>query len=228
MKKQIIFGAILVFTLFGIASCNKDDYKVGGDLHNPNVNMTTYDYLKSNRFGLFDTLLLLVDRAGIKEKINQKGTFVAPTDFAINNYLMARTRIEQLKNPFSTWTVDSIIKYELARFADSLDIYFIKDELLPNSVLTSNGTLFRNAKDAVVVLSYEETDDPNLGYNTNSSVKPKIVYFSYINQTLPPNFNVSDIVWPIGERTRVQTSNIQTTTGSLHVLTNSHTLFYFR
>lgn len=228
MRKYMFFGPLVVLALFGLASCNKDDYKVGGNLHNPNINMTTYDYLKSNQFGLFDTLLLLVDRAGIKDKINQRSTFFAPTDYSINRYLQSRTTREQRIDPFRRWTVDSIIKYELPRFADSLDIYFVKDVLLPNSELRSSGLLYRNAKNGEVVVSYEETEDTNLGFNPNSSLRPKIVYFSYLYQLLPPNFNVNDIAFPLGIRTRVQSSNAQTTTGTLHVLNNEHTLFFYR
>lgn len=218
----------MLFFFFLAIACEKDDYKVGGELHNSQVNMSTYDYLKSNRFGLFDTLLLLIDKAGIKEKINQKGTFFAPTDYAINNYIEARTKIIQKVDPFKQWTVDSIIKYELPRFVDSMDIYFVKDKLLLNNVLTAKGTIFTNDKNSSIVVSYEATTNTKLGYNDNSSVKPRIVYFTYLYLPLSDNFDISSIKWPIGIRTLVQSSNAQTTTGTLHVLNNSHTLFFFR
>lgn len=228
MRKYIFLNTLVVLLLSSIVACNKDDYKVGGDLHNPIINMTTYDYLKNNQFGLFDTLILLVDEAGIKDKINQKGTFFAPTDYSINKYIIARTLREQKIDPFRKWTVDSIIKYELPLFADSLDIYFVKDVLLPNKELIAAGSVYRNAKEGEVVVSYEETQDTKLGYNPNSSLNPQIVYFSYLYQPLPSNYDVKDISYPLGIRTRVQSSNAQTTTGTLHVLVNDHTLFFYR
>lgn len=209
-------------------SCKKNEYRVGGELHNPKINMTTYDYLKSNKYGLFDTLLLLIDKAGVKDKINKPGvTFFAPTDYAINNYLADRTAKIQMIDPFKVWTVDSIIKYELPRFADSIGIYFVND-YLPNDVLTAKGTIYKNQKNTSVVVSYETTESTELGFNESSTVLPKVVYFTYLYEDLPDDFEVSDIDWPVGLRTLVQTSNAQTTTGALHVLNNSHTLFYFR
>ena len=228
MKKLCVLKTIILLFFFLIVACKKDNYKVGGDLHNPQIDMTTYDYLRSNRFGLFDTLLLLIDKAGIKEKINQKGTFFAPTDYSINRYIEARTIAVQKADPFKEWTIYSIIKYELPRFIDSMDIYFIKDKLLPNAVLTAKGTIFTNDKNSQIVVSYEETTNTNLGYNQNSSVKPKIVYFTYLYIPLVDDFDITSVKWPVGVRTLVQSSNGQTTTGTLHVLNNSHTLFFFR
>ncbi|WP_164123271.1 fasciclin domain-containing protein [Sphingobacterium sp. xlx-130] len=225
---NIIYFILFISAILLSPSCKKDEYRVGGDLHNPNINMTTYDYLKSNKYGLFDTLLLLVDKAGIKDKINQQGvTFFAPTDFAIKSYVELRTLALQKIDPFKKWTVDSIIKYELPRFADSLDIYFVKENL-PNRALTAEGKIYKNLKNKEVVASYEETFDENLGYNKNSSVIPRVVYYTYLYQSLSPGFEVDNISYPVGIRTLVQTSNAQTNTGTLHVLSNSHTLFYFR
>ncbi len=42
-----------------------------GSLHNPKFEGTTYDYLKTNP--LFDTLVLLIDKTGLKEEINAAG-----------------------------------------------------------------------------------------------------------------------------------------------------------
>jgi len=220
---SLLVGCFIFFT-----SCNKNDYLIGGTLHDPVVNMSTYDYLKSNRFGLFDTLLLLIDKAGIKETINQKGTFFAPTDYALHRYLEKRSLVSQSMNPNNVWTIDSIIKYELADFATTMNMYLIKDVLLPNAVLLPKGAIYNNLKNEEIVVSYEDTTNPDFGFTNLSSVRPKIVYFTRLYQSLPANFNVQEIVLPVGERTLVQTSNIQTNTGTLHVLENTHVLFYFK
>lgn len=218
---------ILVMSL-SIFSCKNDEYKIGGSLHDPNVNMTTYDFLRSNQFGMFDTLLMLVDKAGLKEKLNQSNkTFFVPSDYSINKYVEARTLAIQKVDPFKQWTVDSIMKYEMSRFADSLNLYFI-DQNIVNDDLNAQGILFDNLVNNQVVVSYEETDDTNLGNNSNSSTKPRVVYFTYLYSELEPNFDVTKIEYPTGTRTLVQTSNVRTTTGSVYVLSNSHTLFYYR
>ncbi|MGA6119979.1 hypothetical protein [Sphingobacterium anhuiense] len=228
MKKIILNICILLGIVVAISSCKKDGYFVGGELHNPKINMTTYDWMKSNKYGVFDTVLMLIDKAGVKDKINAQGiTFFAPTDYDVNNYVITRTLQIQKVDPKKMWTVDSIIKYELPRFADSIDIYIAKESLL-NSVLTANGKKYKNAKGGEFFASYEETRDPELGYNPNSTQIPKIVMFTYLFKPVPDDIIVTTIAPPLGIRTLVQTSNAQTTTGVVHVLSNSHTLFYYR
>ena len=177
------FRATAVFSLAAVLviSCKKNDYLSGGSLHNAKVNMTTYDYLTSNSAGLFDTLLLLVDKAGLKDKINQQGvTFFAPTDYSISRYLDVRAAEEQNIDPFRKWTIDSLIKYELSKFADSLNIYFVQGALSYDQ-LTENGALYPTLKaGANCVVSYEETRDQDLGYNPNISNIPRIVYFTFL------------------------------------------------
>ncbi len=228
MKNILTYIGFVILLSLCFSSCKKDDYKIGGDLHNPNINMTTYDFLKSNQYGTFDTLLMLVDKAGLKDKINESGiTFFAPTDYAINRYVSARTAAVQKVDPFKMWTVDSIMKYEMDRFKDSLNLYIVKENL-PNASLSKKGKIYKNLMNNNVVVSYEETTDPNMGYNENSSVLPQVVYFTYLYQELPSDFDVTQIQYPVGVRTLVQSSNAQTTTGTVQVLTNSHTLFYYR
>lgn len=218
---------LVLFLSIVLVSCDKNDYIIGGELHNPQINATTYDYLKSNRFGLFDTLLLLIDKAGLKDKINQPGTFFAPTDYAIRNYLLERTAKIQQVNPFERWTIDSVIKYELPQFIDSLNIYFVKNNL-PNSALISAGTVVENDKGKDIIVSYEETSNKKLGFNNNSSIYPRVVYFTYIYNKVPTNFDIKKISYPIGTKVLVQSSNAQTLTGTLHVLSNEHILFFYK
>ncbi|MCG7859532.1 hypothetical protein MD537_21320, partial [Flavihumibacter sediminis] len=87
-------------------------------------------------------MLLLVDAAGVKEKINKPGiSFFAPTDYSINGYLNKRVAEEQNIDPFRKWTIDSMIKYELPKFRDSIDAYIV-GESIDYSTMTQNGKLF--------------------------------------------------------------------------------------
>ncbi|MGE8292176.1 MAG: hypothetical protein ACN6ON_10870 [Sphingobacterium sp.] len=225
--KRLIYIAMIALGAM-LYSCKKDGYFIGGELHDPKINMTTYDWLKSNKYGVFDTVIMLIDKAGIKDKINKQGiTFFAPTDYNIKNYVNARSRELQKIDENLKWTVDSMIKYELPRFADSIDMYIV-NQTLPNSVLTAQGAKYKNVKGKEVVVSYEETEDENLGYVKGSTIKPKVVYFSYLFKPMDANIPASDIKPPLGIRTLVQTSNANTTTGVAHVLTNDHILFFYQ
>ncbi|RZK59464.1 MAG: hypothetical protein EOO91_05225 [Pedobacter sp.] len=223
MKKIKILLAFVVLALV-IASCKHDDYFVGGTLHNAKVNMTTYDYLKSNKDQLFDTLLLIVDKTGTKDKINQAGaTFFAPTDYSIKAYLLNKTLEAQRKDPTKRYTIDTLIKYDLSHFTDSVNVYIIPSKV-EAAALNDKGTLFQTAKSTVKsVVSFEYTDDPNLGYNPNSANRPQIMYYTFLKKTLTPPIVASEISSSDGVRTRVQTSGIETTTGMLHVLENGKT-----
>lgn len=223
---QLSWAALLLTILF--SACQKDDYFVGGDLHRAKVDVSTYDFLKNNDRGLFDTLIMLVDAAGLKEAINKPGiTFFAPTDYSIRSYVEKRTELEQRVDPFRKWTVDSILKYELSRFADSLSIYIVPQEIT-YAGLTGAGEIFRTQKGNEVVLSYEETNDPALGYNPNSSFLPQVMYFTHLFGPIETPFQASQIPSTLGVRTRVQTSGIESTTGRINVLENGHRLFFFR
>jgi hypothetical protein len=232
---RIITTILIVAVLF--PACKKrDDYFIGGSLHNPKVNMSTYDYLKSNSAGLFDTLLLLIDKAGLKDKVNQQGvTFFAPTDYSINTYLTLRALEEQNIDPNRKWTIDSMIKYEMPKFIDSINIYFV-NQVLTYDKLTENGAVYPTLKTgANCVVSYEETRDPTLGYNPNVSTIPRLVYFTFLLKDPTPPIIASEIQPDEGVHTLVQTSSIETTTGILNVLqngslgasgVNGHALFF--
>lgn len=218
----IIFGFVMA-----ISACKQDDYFVGGNLHDPNVNMSTYDFLKSNDRGLFDTLVMIIDAAELKDKINQPNiTFFAPTDYSINQYLTKRAVEEQEIDPFRQWTIDSLMKYELQKVVDSMDVYIVPG-LVGYSDLTQNGAIFQTAKTgSAAVISYEATDAEDLGHNSNSSVLPQVMYYTYLYNLLTPPIVASEISSDDGARTIIQTSGIRSTTGKVNVLGNTHVLFF--
>ncbi|MEH6304004.1 fasciclin domain-containing protein [Olivibacter sp. CPCC 100613] len=227
MNTNFKFLLILVGFLLSLQSCKKDDYFIGGNLHDPNVHMSTYDFLKNNNRGLFDTLLMVIDAAGLKEKINQTDiTFFAPTDYSINSYLSLRALEEQEIDPFRKWTIDSLLKYEIEKVRDSIDIYIVPNRIA-YADLSQNGILFQTAKaGARAVISYESTDDPALGYNENSSVLPQVMYYTFLYKPITPPIIASEISGSDGARTIVQTSGIISTTGNVNVLSNAHILFF--
>jgi hypothetical protein len=219
---------ILPLILMIIVSCKKQDYITGGHMSNPISDQTTYDYLKGNSMHLFDTLLLLVDAAGLKDAINQSGiTFFAPTDYSIDGYLQARTLAAQKIDPNKVYSLDTMLKYDLDRLKDSLTMYIVP-QTLPFSVLTQNGLVYPTGLpgDSVVV-SYETTENANLGYSSLVSNVPQLVYFTQLWYPAPAPLVASEISASIGVHTLCQTSGIQTTTGMLDVLQNTHVLFFY-
>ncbi len=230
MKNIIKTSIAFAFISIVFFACKKNDYIVGGQLSNATTPLTTYDYLKSNRYKLFDTLLLLVDKAGLKDVINQKGiTFYAPTDYSINNYLLKRTIAVQNSDPNKQYTIDSLIKYDLGIFTDSLKTYIIPQTVTYKS-LTPNARIFNTAKSGTIALiSYETTLDPNLGYNPLVNTPPRIEYYNFI---LRPDLLASGGYTPdkvpdnVGIRVLCQTSGLTTATGQLNVLNNGHILYF--
>ncbi|NHA05128.1 hypothetical protein G7092_15065 [Mucilaginibacter sp. HC2] len=227
MKNIIKFFMISALAGIILVSCKKNDYIVGGKLENTTTTLSTYDYLKSNRYNMFDTLLLVIDKAGLKDVINQKGiTFYAPTDFSINNYLQAKTLQAQKKNPFAKYSIDTLIKYDLNVFKDSLNTYIIPQTVTYGS-LTGNGVVFNTSKTgSQAVISFEKTYDPTLGYTSATSTAPSIEYYTFIKGKLPTVVVASDIPDTVGVRVRCQTTGLTTSTGQLNVLSNTHVLFF--
>ncbi|QEH41968.1 fasciclin domain-containing protein [Chitinophaga sp. XS-30] len=217
--KRIIKWPLFALLIFSFASCKKNDYLVGGDLHNPQFNGTTYEYLQTNP--LFDTLLLLIDRTGLQEEVNAAGsTFFAPSDYSIQHYVkkvvQARKRLEA--NDENLVFEFSELDFDLLK--DSLRAYLFPEKI-ERTGLTEDGAFF-SAKDG------EERhislrDDPTGEYQTGGlTIIPQYIYFSKVIGTVDPIDN-SDI--PEAERdTRIvaQTTGILTTNGVLHVLANSH------
>lgn len=199
--KKLLGYAIAAGVLF-LAACKKDNYLEGGTIHNPKVDMTTLDYLKKNP--LFDTLCLLIDKAGIADKINKSGiSLFTPTDYHINTYIRQKNSIAQQVDESRRYTVDSMIKYDLNSFRDSMDVYII-NQALPFSSLSGTAKPFATAFAGITAnVSYEEVQDEELGYNPNTGTFPRLVFFE-----------IGDI------KTYCQTSGIETNTGMLFVLQN--------
>lgn len=231
MKKRTFNPILILITIVTsialMPSCQRDNYLVGGSLHHAKVDMTTYDYLKNQPYHIFDTLVMIIDKAGVKDLINQPGiTFFAPTDFSINAYLNAMAIEAQNIDPNAKYTLDSFYKYNLDQFKDSIRAYIIKQTLTYND-LTQSGTLYQTEEpgDSVVV-SFEPTHSVDLGYYPGVSNVPNIMYFTQLIGPLKEPFVAAQIPSKVGIRERCQTTGIETTTGMLEVLNNDHVLFF--
>lgn len=217
----VVVASILLF-----ASCKKDSYKNDGGVHSPKVNETTYDFLKSH--GSFDSLIKVIDLAGLKDMVNSKdATFFAVTDVGVKSYLAVK------KQEMVIQTGDENIEFGLQDIdvnilRDSLPMY-VFDEIITRESLNIKGEYFRS------------NVGPVLGDGSKIYIKLRRTrdYSSYLD--FVDYINITKVVGTLDEDEPdisaipederdlsydCQTTGIVTTTGILHVISNQHRLFF--
>ena len=212
---------ILLFCTGLLFSCTNDDYLIDGGKANPYVNMTTYDYLKSNP--LFDTLVMAIDIAGLQEEVNAAGTFYAPTNFSLNEYIRDELELRKKLDADAVYTFDSIPVTEF----DSIRMYLFAETITRDS-LTKEGRVYTS----LAGLDFKLAKEPQEAYQDDLVIKPEYLFFI---KKIGSNFDsyedtVNDNVATKekDERIRVQTSGIITTTGVIHVLQNNHKFIFHK
>lgn len=222
MKNNIV-SLLFLIVASSLASCNKNSYKVDGGTHNPKVDMTTYDYLKSKP--QFSSLVHLIDRAGLKETINGDITFFACTNYSVDEFVSARynRRAIELNNENILYTLDSL---PLQEVKDSLKMYMFRGDL-GRDQLTVNGSFYQNLLGPI----------PNVSFYIN--LRRTQDYGSYIDHVDYIRF--TKVIGTRDETERdqttipakdkdmgydCQTTGIITNTGTIHVMSNYHRLFF--
>ncbi|ASZ12025.1 fasciclin domain-containing protein [Chitinophaga pendula] len=218
--KHYLLHIVITLAFVSIVACKKGDYLSGGNLANPKVEMTTYDYLKRNP--LFDTLVLLVDRAGMKEQLNSNITFFAPTDYSIRLLMLTRTAEIQKKynNENIKYTVDS---FPVPELRDSIKAYMFGQPIRREQLSLSH-QVFKNLLGQEYSVKLVESDE----YDGILSQRPRFVHIIRIIKGLDPEPLPKDYPDTLKDKNeQTQTSGIITQTGTLHVINNQHT-FYWR
>lgn len=232
-NKLIILFSVISAILLGFNSCEKSYITGGIQDVNQNSKITTYAYLQSKP--AFDTLVKCIDAAGLKDAINaSETTFFATTNYTILTYLGKRSvYVQNHFNQNGKFGLDSLLYYlanNVKGTRDSLKMYLFSQKLT-YSVLTTTGKFYKSgfAKDSAIV-SYETTIDEKLGYNSNYSTYPKVIYFAHLNKPYPlSDANPSsDIPSDVGDRVLCASTGINTSNGVVHVLSPSHSLFFNR
>ena len=234
MKKITLIRLTAIAVLILLFTACKKDYITGGSIEDVNKykNTLTYDMLKQNP--LYDTLVQLIDTAGLKDKVNQNGiTFFAPSDYAIYNYLSARTlRVQATSSASAKFGLDSLFYYirnNVKGTKDSLLMYMI-NKPLPYTALTDMGALYpTELVGDTAIVSYEYTRNTQLGYSSIVSSVPQVVYFTQLwkHYDLSATNPAGTIPSTIGVHTLVKTSCIATQNGLVNALDNSHYLFFY-
>jgi len=217
--------AIITILLVSVWSCKKD-YTIGGTLFKAQVNMTTYDYLKTNH--LFDTLVIMIDAAGLKDELNQAGTFFAVTNYTIRNYVDARAAVAKLaaNDENLIYTFDSL---DLPSLRDSLRSYMFHDRITRDNI-GQIGKLATANDGEVRLIQLQPTTD----YTTSAvfTTKPEYIYFTKMvalpGSPIPTDSTgISQLLPQQLIPVLCQTTGILTTTGVLHVLSNQHIFDFY-
>jgi len=229
MKKLLFTGIPVLLGLLSILPSCKKDYLIGGSIEDVNMykGMTNYEVLSKDP--AFDTLVQLIDAAGLKDQINQGGTtFFAPSDYAILNYMQQRTLyVQEHYNANGIFGLDSLkyyLKNNIDNTRDSMLMYQINTPL-PYDVLTRTGIAYQTglSKDTAIV-SYSP-----YGGTGPVSTQPRAVFYTHLwyHYDLSNSNRAEDIPEEIGVRTLVITSGINTKSGIMNYLENFHILFFY-
>jgi len=220
-----ILTAASAFLLLATVACKKS-YTIGGSTFDAQVNMSTYDYLKTNH--LFDTLVMMIDKTGLKDELNQAGTFFAFTNYSIRRYVEAKGDDLRIKRNDENmpYTFDSL---NLSDLKDSLRSYMFADRFTRDNI-TRNG-LWRQSRDGEYRLMQlvPTTDYTNQNVFTT---EPQYIYFTKIialpGHPVPTDpTQLGSVVDEQRLENICQTTGILTTTGVLHVLGNSHMFNFY-
>ena len=218
--KKIIYALLLLVTVY---SCQ--DNLIDGGVSSANVNKTTVEYLNSN--AKFDTVMILFKKAGLLDQLDKpNSTVFIPTNYSVNQYIkqiQAQKQVEMNDENLKYTFNDLMNDFDL--FKDSLKMYVVNQYIdrtklaaATNGVIETKSLLGNDVE--VSLLSTKLYTE----WLPNSDVK-LIHYKSVINGLDPAD----DSTTPVADRdvdNICQTTGIITTTGVLHVLEDTHNLFF--
>ncbi|MGK9118077.1 hypothetical protein [Olivibacter jilunii] len=222
---KIYIKYIILLCSIGVVffACEKDDYIRDGGPSDAFVNMTTYDYLKTN--SKFDSLVKMIDHAGLKDEINGNVTFFATTNYGVADYVAVKKQEKVIE------TGDENISFGItdipaAELRDSLKIYLF-DGKINREDMSTKGSLYDSKLGPINNIKFM------IKLRRTRDYSAYLDYVDYVNFTKVIGSVDTDEQDPenIPEREKdisvdCQTSGIITTTGILHVLSGSHRLFF--
>ena len=206
-----------------MTSCKKNGYKNDGGQSNAFVNMTTYDYLRSQP--VFDSLVRVIDHAGMKDAVNGDITFFATTNYGVADFVQARKikRGVELGNENLPYTIDSL---PINQMKDSLKIYMFTGKINRDQ-MTLAGKLYNSVLGAIpnvqFLINLRRTQDYSAYLDHVDYVRfTKVIGTRDDQQPDPTAIPAAEKDMPYD----CQTSGIITTTGIVHVLHGNHRLFF--
>ena len=220
----LFFGLILLLIA---SSCQKNDSIDGGSLSKDYVDMTTFDFLKTQP--LFDSVVLLIEKAGLKDAFNTQGaTVFIPTDYAIFKYLADRSADSANIDESRRFTFDMLMAGPKGdAVLDSLKGYIFSQKITRDE-LTANGVgksvSYTSLLGMKLAISLEETTE----YDGTIWQRPKYIYMTRVFG-IPDKDIVGDISPEEADmKFKMETTGIKTKTGFLHVIRRSEHVAFFR
>lgn len=224
--EKIKINIVAILLLMGVivtSACQKDDYINDGGKASGVVNMTTYDFLKSNP--KFDSLVRIIDKAGMKDEINGDITFFATTNYGIVDYVKAKKqkRIIEVGDENIFFNIDNLNSAELR---DSLKNYMFAGSIT-RSKLNTEGALYTSLLGPINNVSWL------IKLRRAYDYSDYLDYVDYLNFTkvigTRDDLQADPSTVPQASKDisyDCQTSGIITTTGIVHVLSDNHRLFF--
>lgn len=208
-----LFISIALVTVVLTSGCSKDYYADGGlqDLDKTEtLGMSTMDYLKS-RPEVFDTLTTLITMAGLESEVNSNGsTFLAPKNYSIYNFFkLVYPDPEKRPKSFSEITDE-----EMEGITKILKNYIIPGKEIVRSGLST--TYSYDTTYAGTKARFNIVQDDYLG---NVNMGAKYIVFS-LNLGAPGGAEIYQSV-------QVETADLHSTNGIVHVLAADSHIFGF-
>jgi len=218
--KNIIYALLLLLTVY---SC--EDNLIDGGVSSATVNKTTVEFLLTQ--AKFDTVMILFEKAGLFDQLNmQNATVIIPTNYSVIQYvkqIQAQKRIEQDDENLKYTLTDLLNDFDLIK--DSMKMYIVNQRITRDELITaSNGriettSLFGNDAEIALTATKLYTE-----WLPNSDVK--LIHFKSVINGLDPDDNSAISAEDKDVDNICQTTGILTTTGVLHVLEDTHNLFF--
>ena len=199
----------IIIVLFSLYSCSNDDYLIDGGLANPNIGMSTYDFLKSHK--QLDTLALLIEKAGMIDEVNARSTTLfAPNNLSIKNYIYYMRIVEENQN----YGINDIPVEDLKEMLGG----YIFDQSLDRSKLVKEGKIYIAHNGEERLLSLVPVDQ----YGGQLDEFPEYVYYTFKGEDDHWGANPDEDGNNDDVNTIVRTSNLISTNGVIHVLQGTH------
>lgn len=218
--KNIIY---IVLLLLGLYSCQ--DNVADGGLTSPTVDKTTVEFLRTQP--KFDTIMILFEKAGLLNQLDkQNATVIMPTNYSVLQFIkqLEAQKIKEHDDENLKYTFNDLIG-DIDLYKDSLKMYIVNQPITRDVLLAATDgkiethSLLGNDVEISIVSTKLYTE-----WLPNSDVK--LIHYKNVINGLDPSDNTSVATENKDVDNICQTSGIITKTGVLHVLEDTHNLFF--